>query len=140
MKEHPFQPGVIIAVISDFGSNTRITLTAKVDKVYKNGNFTISSDDYKNQQWKPYKWTDRPWKAEKTVTRGENHSRYAPHIRIVDDQLREEIRAQRVKMHLENRARSALNKVRDIDVRAENLTEWQIEALEYFVKLFNGVK
>lgn len=138
MKEepHPFQPGVEVAVMSAYDDG-RFTKT-KVAKIYKNGNFVLEAENYKTQQWKASsrKWSveDEIWEANPTTR--DHWSRYKPTVRLWDARLIAELKKAQAKTRLLKRARTAVSRVRDF--HTESMTEWQIEALEYAVKLYEG--
>ncbi len=124
--EHPFQIGTQVAIVGTYNYTQ-----TKVLKVYKNGNFTLEADP--TQQWKPYRYNDTPWSARRT---GERLYSFSPTVRIVDDEFKTEQAEAEKKQQLKKRAHKALHDMRN--ARGEFLTEWQVEALENFVRLYKG--
>ena len=128
--DHPFLPGTVVAI--DFGHSIVETTVAKV---HKNGNFTLTHRSEANQQWKASHWGNK-WMANRT---GQSiRSRNEPVVYLMDDAFRVEYASRKTKQALVKRAHAALAKVNN--ARAEHLTEWQVEALEQFVRLYEGVK
>jgi hypothetical protein len=131
---HPFQPGVKVAVVSGYSDNFRI---AEVDKLYKTGKFTLKSDDLAGQpaeQWKAYQYG--AWMAQRTGD--SSFSRLNPVVKLYDDQFKHEAEKIKTRASLNRRASAAIKKVRG--TRADCLTEWQVEQLEYFVRLCDAHK
>ena len=142
--EHPFQPGVEVAVLS--GHNHQNFKLAKVARVYKTDKFVLEGDA---QRWKARQsWRDdRRWYAEPTgrtwyptlifVERAFDHGGRI--IVLNDETFQTEHATEAERLAKVRRANSALAKVREIH-RGEWLNDWQLEALENFVRLYEGVK
>ena len=130
--EHPFQPGVEVAVLS--GHNHQNFKLAKVARVYKTGKFVLEGDA---QQWKARQsWRDdRRWCAEPTGQ--STWSRHVAQVVLNDETFQTEHATEAERLAKVRRANSALAKVREIH-RGEWLNDWQLEALENFVRLYEG--
>lgn len=105
MRESPFIPGARVAVGERFGDEVT---EGFVDKVYKNGNFTLRGS---KQQWKGWKnsFSDGRWSALETTT-GYGRRR----LDLWDDETDKEIREKIAKRRSRLRMRQIMQKLEAI--------------------------
>lgn len=115
--ENPFVPGARVAVRSRYGDDMT---EAFVDKVRKNGNFTLRGS---TQQWRPWcnGYGDRTWGASETCR---DYSRRS--LRIWDETTDAEIRSRIAATQLKTRWYKLQDKVRRIQNPSVDLCD-QIE-------------
>ena len=117
--DHPFQPGVEVAVISrpSFGRGVSYRL-AKVARVYKSGKFVLEGS---TKQLRPHlsPWGDKEWSA--------SSSDYKVKVEFVTEALKAEVAA----YELERRFRYAISGIVKVESdAARRATVAHCEALE----------
>jgi hypothetical protein len=128
--DHPFQPGVEVAIVSrGFGGDVSYR-NAIVAKVHKNGNFTLN--DGANQQYRPWAtaWANpRRWTARPT---GEITSN--PTIELLTDELQKQVDAT-------NRRNEFRDLVKRLDrVQLSDVAQAQLEQLRALVDDITAVE
>lgn len=118
----PFQPGVRAAI----GQDEEGYREAFVDKVYKNGNFTLKGD---TQQWRPQQPHNfsRFWKAQQTGQYGWR----APALMLWDEEAEPHIAAQNAVVKRRSRLHWVVNAIRNM--KPEHTSEEVVAALEALV-------
>lgn len=93
MSDTPFIPGARVAVDDRFGSGIKESF---VDKVYKNGNFTLRDS---KQQWRPWHggYGEKRWHATATGS-GWHRASLSLWDEATDRELTEKIEAQKIKL------------------------------------------
>jgi hypothetical protein len=128
----PFVPGATVAVSRGQGRDREYYSKRVVEKVYKNGNFTLQGD---RQQYRPSCWASHRreedgsykniWRAEPT---GESRTYrvYSVSVRPWDEELEEELNHRDAERALKGRADAVRHRVYHTRV----FTPEQLEALE----------
>jgi len=133
--DHPFKPGVKVAVISAYGTK-RTFREDEVAKVHKTGRFSLQQT---GAQWRVEHGTityggPRVWYAEQPAQSGR---RFRDRVRVLDESFLAEIEVEKAE---EARRTRVIEAVRTAEKflggrSQDRLTDWQLEALETFNNL-----
>lgn len=123
-----FQEGVSVAIISGYADHKLNARVAAVEKVMKNGNFTVSG--LGSQQHKPQGRVAYP-------TGQEDRYRYTHTIELLDATFLRAQEADRRNKEREERWAIVLKRLKK--VKSSRLVPWQVlEALEFALDLMEG--
>ncbi len=122
--DHPFQPGVAVAIRNTSHHSFSTWITATVGKVYKTGNFVLVTDP--GQQWRPT--TFSRWGKPARHCAYETARAYSRKTLYLLSDVKEEMAEDRAASIRHTR----LMKVRDRiqRTRSENFTESMLDAIE----------
>ncbi len=123
--DHPFQPGVEVAIRTTTHGSWSLWATSKVEKAYKNGRFVLQGD---TQQWRPSDTMGRNEGERMACAHEAGDNTWSRRMLFLLSDVQDEIKKDRAKQTRNNR----LHKIRDriSHCTADNVTDEMLDAIE----------